>query len=179
MNTHVWKTVNEEMVGIDELVRLHYDAVYHLALSILEDDDLASDAAQETFIIANRKLASFRGASQVRTWLFAIGANVCRSKLRRRNARQRMRTAFGRTAPERPPLPEAAAVQADEARAVRQAVRQLPDKMRLPVILFYVHNLPTEQIATILDIRVGTVHSRLFHARKRLHGLLSGMEVQP
>lgn len=156
---------------IELLVSRYYEAIYRLALSILEDAAEAEDAAQEVFLAAARKLDSYRGDAAPKTWLFAIGVNVCRMQLRHRARQQRVRRAWavlrGHTTPVAPLLEEIAA-QAEESGWLVHAVRELDEKHRLPILLRYVHDMTAAEIAGILGIPEGTVYSRLHYAHRRL-----------
>jgi RNA polymerase sigma-70 factor (ECF subfamily) len=168
---------DEEAIGL--LVQDNQGAIFRLALSILDDPAEADEATQETFLAALRSLGSYRGAASLRTWLFAITINVCRSRLRRGRAWQRVKELFlggavsvsGRD--EQAAHPEALAVQREAEDAVWQAVQALGEKHRLPVILRYYHDLRVAEIAGVLGISEGTVHSRLSTARDRLRVALS------
>ncbi len=163
---------------IESLVTAHYPYVRRLALSIMDDPDEADDAAQEAFIAANRGLATFRGQSEVKTWLTSITVNACRGRLRKRKARQALSTTLQSLHLARPPQPspENLAVEREADRQLWQAVDALDDKHRLVVILRYVHELTTSEIAATLDISPGTVHSRLFYARRQLQQWLGFLE---
>ena len=178
------RTGDEEAVS--RLVQTHQAAVYRLALSILDDPGDADEATQETFLAALRSLADYRGQSALRTWLFAIGINICRSRLRQRQTRQHLhqllRGAWLTGAD--PVAPENAMVQRQANDAVWRAVQGLGDKHRLPVILRYYHDLPVDEIAAVLGLNAGTVHSRLSTARDRLRAALGSpaavrSEVEP
>jgi RNA polymerase sigma-70 factor (ECF subfamily) len=159
---------------IENLVTAYYSYVRRLALSILDDPEEAEDAAQEAFIAASRGLASFRGQSEVKTWLTSIAVNACRGRLRKRKAHLALTTTLQSLHLARPlqPSPESLAVQREADRQLWQAVDILDEKHRLVVILRYVHELSTSEIAAALDISQGTVHSRLFYARRQLQQCL-------
>jgi RNA polymerase sigma-70 factor, ECF subfamily len=163
---------------IESLVTAHYAYIHRLALSILDDLDEAEDATQEAFIAASRSLASFRGQSEVKTWLTSIAVNACRSRLRKRKARQVLTATLQSLHLARAAQlsPESLAVQREADRQLWQAVDALDDKHRLVVILRYVHELSTADIAAALDISQGTVHSRLFYARRQLQEWLGILE---
>jgi RNA polymerase sigma-70 factor, ECF subfamily len=169
--------------AIEWLVRNHQAAVYRLALSILDDPDEADEATQETFLAALRRLDGFRGDATLTTWLTAIAVNVSRDRLRRHQARQRLRrtlAGLGLAAQESPaaglpheePLPEAAAMRRESDEALWAAVQALGEKHRLVVILRYYHDMPTSEIARVLGLSEGTIHSRLSTARERLRATL-------
>lgn len=126
---------------VETLVHTYYDAVYRLALSILEDAAEAQDAAQETFISAAESLPDFRGEAQLKTWLLAIAANECRDALRRRQRRLRSALRKVQSLWSDPASPEEEAARCEDRDRVYRAVAALPQKQRLPVLLRYVHNL--------------------------------------
>jgi RNA polymerase sigma-70 factor (ECF subfamily) len=158
----------------EALVNQYYASIYRLALSILNNPDDAEDATQETFIAAINNLDGYRGASSLKTWLYAIGLNTCRGHLRKRRARDTMRKAWQSLQPlrSRPPTPEQTALSHESHTQLWAAVDALDEKHRLPVILRYAHNMSVSEIAETLDVNEGTVHSRLHYARKKLHGHL-------
>jgi RNA polymerase sigma-70 factor (ECF subfamily) len=163
----------------EALVEQYYTTIFRLALSILDDPDEAEDATQETLIAAILNLDHYRGESSLKTWLYAIALNTCRGHLRKRKARQTMRKAWQtlQSLVSKSPTPEERAVLTETEALVWQAVDSLAEKQRLPVILRYVHSLTVPEIAHILGISEGTVHSRLHYARRSLHGYLSHADI--
>ena len=166
-----------EPLAIERLVQIHQQDVYRLALSILDDPDEADDATQEVFLAALRSLDSFRGDASLKTWLFSITINLCRSRLQRGKSRARLRQILQSLFRSNRTHPESEAIQHEADSELWRAVHALDEKHRIPVILRYYHDLPVAEIAEILGIPVGTVHSRLNHARERLRTQLK--ERQP
>lgn len=165
-------------LAVDEFVRAYQQGVYRLAFSILEDADEAEDATQEALVAAVGKLETFRGQSALRTWVYAIALNVCRRRLQKRRSGQRLidvLQSWLHLRSEAPLLPEEAALDHEVQTGVARAVRALDEKHRLPVILRYYHDLPVSEIAQVLGLSEGTVHSRLFTARERLRLRLEPM----
>jgi RNA polymerase sigma-70 factor (ECF subfamily) len=161
-----------DSLAIERLVQTYQGDVYRLALSILDDSDEADDATQEVFLSALRALESFRGRSAFKTWLFSITLNVCRNRLGRNKSRGRLHQVLQSLFSQEQAHPEREALQNESDAALWRAVRGLDDKHRLPVILRYYHDLPVADIAEMLGIPSGTVHSRLNHAREKLRALL-------
>ena len=157
--------------AIEALVRAHEQAVYRLALSILDDPAEADEAAQDSFVAALEALKTYRGESAFTTWLYAITLNVCRTRLRRRRTWGRLMDslrALLRLGGDAPANPEAVVIQNEADAELWNAVTELDEKHRLPVILRYYQGFSTAEIAQLLAISEGTVHSRLFTARERL-----------
>jgi RNA polymerase sigma-70 factor, ECF subfamily len=165
--------------AIDSLIKEYSPALYRLAYSVLLDVDDAEEAVQDTFIAALRSLESFTGEA-LKPWLFGIALNQCRMKLRRRKALGRLREALKvlfRVTSAGPTHPESAVIANETSALVWRTVCALSEKHRLPIVLYYYHDLPVAEIAQILRIREGTVHSRLFVARERLRKALYGKVV--
>lgn len=161
--------------AIEALVRAHEQAVYRLALSILDDPAEADEAAQDSFVAALRALKTYRGESAFTTWLYAITLNVCRARLRQRRTWGRLMNslrALLRVGGDAPADPEAVIIQNEADAELWNAVTELDEKHRLPVILRYYQGFSTSEIAQLLGISEGTVHSRLFTARERLRAQL-------
>lgn len=165
-------------VSLDCLVRDYYPYVHRLALSILDNggqdiDQEADDAVQDIFILAARALSGFRGEASLKTWLTTIAVNHCRGRLRKRNSRLRLLTRIREDQESlQSDTPEEAVLGKNTNTGLWKAVDRLPEKQRIPLILHYVHDLPTADIAASLGIPEGTVHSRLHHARRKLHNML-------
>lgn len=165
-----------DALAIERLVQTYQAQVYRLALSIVDDPDEADDATQEVFVAALRALDSFRGEASLKTWLFRITVNVCRNRLGRSQRRGRLQQILQSLFTQEQAQPEKEAVQHESDSALWRAIQALDDKHRLPVILRYYHDLPVAEIAETLGVPVGTVHSRLNHAREKLRTQLKEAE---
>ena len=166
-----------DVVALENMVVAHRPTIYRLALSILDDAAEADEAAQDTLLAALRAVGSYRGEAAFSTWLYAITLNVCRARLRkRRTVDQLLHTlkTFFWAATEKPLWPEEAVVLTEHEAEVWQAVSELDEKHRWPIILRYYHDLSTGEIARVLKINEGTVRSRLHTAREQLRGRLTG-----
>jgi RNA polymerase sigma-70 factor (ECF subfamily) len=161
-------------LDIDQLIGEYYPYIRRLAYSILDDAHEAEDVAQETFIAAHQSLAGFRAESNPKTWLSAIAINASRGQLRKRRLRQVLSTTLHalHLLKSPPASPEQVAAQNETDQGIWDAVDALDDSHRLPVILRYAHGLSVSEIAQVLDLNLGTVHSRLHYARKVLHAKL-------
>jgi RNA polymerase sigma-70 factor (ECF subfamily) len=159
---------------IEQLLREFYPFIRRLAYSILDDLHEADDVAQETFIAAHHALSGFRNESNPKTWLSAIALNASRGRLRKRKVRQVLTNTLQtfHLLKKQPTSLEQTAIQNESDQSIWNAVDTLDEKHRLPVILCYVHELKVPEIAILLHISQGTVHSRLHYARKKLHAQL-------
>jgi RNA polymerase sigma-70 factor (ECF subfamily) len=150
------------------LVDTHYESVYHWLLHLAGHPEVAADLTQEAFLDLWRGLPGFRGESSLKTWLHRLAYHVFlrHSRSRRDHA----------PLPEEMPVasPVAALHQQD---ALMRAVAVLPEEQRLPVLLYYLREMNSGEVARVLGVPEGTVRSRLHYARERLRGLLAEEET--
>ena len=157
--------------AIQALVTSHQQDVLHLAHIILDDPAEAEEVTQEAFITAVGALASFRGEASFKTWLFSITINACRKKLRKRHTRERLTWALQsifRISGVGPTHPEEIIIRREARTELWKAIANLGEKHRLPILLHYEQGLTVNEIAQTLDLRPGTVLSRLYTGREKL-----------
>jgi RNA polymerase sigma-70 factor (ECF subfamily) len=161
--------------AFSSLVLLHQDAVYNMAFQRLGDADAALDAAQETFVKAFSQLAKFRGESSFKTWLLSIALNEAANQHRSRR-RHRAGSLEGREGvlpiPDQTPSPTAALETLDEVALVQRALQEADEDDAKLILLRDLENLSYGEIATVLQVPVGTVKSGLNRARGRLRAAL-------
>jgi RNA polymerase sigma-70 factor (ECF subfamily) len=159
------------------LVTDHQRMVYQLSHHLLGDPQEALDLSQEVFLRVFRMLKHFRGQSTLRTWIYRIVINQASNRQRwwrrRRRSQQVALEEHTATHGELPDVRESASpdreLQKREASAiVWRALDQLPFDQRAVLVLREIEGLSYEEIATSLDVAVGTVKSRLARARENL-----------
>jgi RNA polymerase sigma-70 factor (ECF subfamily) len=146
-----------------ELITRHERRVYAVCLRVLGNPDDAADAAQDALLAMVRKLDGFRGEAAFTTWLYRVAMNVCYDHLRRAQRRPVLHRADDAAAPE--PAVDDHAEAVAGAHDVAAALAQVPEDFRVAIVLADVHDLPYEEIATVLDLPVGTVKSRVHRGR--------------
>jgi RNA polymerase sigma-70 factor (ECF subfamily) len=146
------------------LVARHLDGSYKLAGYLLGNAGEAEDAVQEALGRAWRAWPRLRDPGSVGQWLDRIVANVCKTRIR---ARRRVRSvAFDDdTEVTAAPDPFRATLTRD---AVGRALDRLSPEQRVVVVLRYWRDMPLDQIATRLDVPLGTVKSRLHYSLRLL-----------
>jgi RNA polymerase sigma-70 factor (ECF subfamily) len=153
-----------------ELVCLHYDNVVHVVYRMCGDVQIAEDAAQEAFIRAWVNLPSYQTHSPLRNWLYRIAINAALDILRRKPEQSIEEEAM--TVTDQTPSPEAALMEKEKVALLQQAMKSLPEAARSVLVLREYGELSYQEIASVLDIPVGTVMSRLNYARNRLREVL-------
>jgi len=175
-----WALVQQCVAGEEDactrLVTDHQRMVYQLGLHLLGDAQEALDLSQEVFLKVFRTLRQFRGQSTLRTWIYRIVVNQASNRQRWWRRRRRAQQVplddvmlLPKGLPEgQTPLPDRVLQQRETSARVWQALDQLPFDQRAVVVLREIDGLSYEEIATSLDVAVGTVKSRLARARENL-----------
>lgn len=153
-----------QVAAFEELVRRHQDRVYRVAWRLLGDEREAEDAAQDAFLQAWRSLGAFRGDSAFGTWLYRITSNRCLNMLRGRRELEELPADRKSDSPSIETTVEARLQLED----VRRAIATLTPEQRIPLVLRELEHCSYEELATILDVSVSAVKSRLLRARVEL-----------
>jgi RNA polymerase sigma-70 factor (ECF subfamily) len=164
---------NGNVEGYNQLVRRYQEKVYWIARRTLGNHEDADDVTQEVFIKMYQGLNSFRGESNLFTWLYRITVNVSLNNIRKRKVKQLV--PFDKIIDQI--LPGTA--QADENvlkqeyhTILEKAIEQLPMKQKAVFIMRYHDELPFEEIAKILRKTVGGTKANYFHAVRNISGFI-------
>lgn len=164
--------------AFEELVRRYRNDVYALAFHYLRQREDAWDASQEVFIRAHRALGRFRGDASFKTWILRITANCCKDLFKKRRISTVSLEELGGDVgayTERDPSSELESRELGSA--IDTALAGLPHKHRTAFVLREFEGLSYQQMAEVMGCTMGTVMSRLHHARKKLQRALIGMGV--
>lgn len=160
---------NREAFG--ELVTRHRRTVYRVCYRFAGNHEDAADLAQDVFLRAYRAIGKFKGQSSVSTWLYRIAVNAGLNHVSaRRPAVEPLEGPHDVDAEAEPT--DARLVREERAARVRAAIAQLPPQQRATLILRVFHDLPHDEIASVLGNSVGAGKANLFHALRNLRRLL-------
>jgi len=146
---------------------------FRVALGVLRNRDDAEDVAQEAFLRAYQSFSRLRDRDRFRAWLVRITWRLALDRIRsarRREARETAVMVQEMNSPERT-VEDVRAAREFEQRLAR-ALDELPEKLRVVVLLGAIEGHDTREVGRLLDLPEGTVKSRLFHARKKLAEML-------
>ncbi|MEM7324132.1 MAG: RNA polymerase sigma factor [Actinomycetota bacterium] len=154
--------------AVDELLRRHYDRLYAVCRRVAGNDADAADGCQEALMAIVRGLPRFDGRSTFKTWSYRVATNACLDELRRRNRRPIAVMETPEPTSDEPGMDQRLADQM----VLDEAMEQLSEEFRLPVVLRDVGGLDYAEIAETLSIPPGTVRSRIARGRKQLSEIL-------
>jgi RNA polymerase sigma-70 factor (ECF subfamily) len=154
--------------GIAPLVEEHYQSLYRYAYRLSGAAADAEDLTQEAFCKAQAQLDTLRDPDRAKPWLFSILRNAYLHRARADRAHKQVSLeAVGDLPGESPPdVPEV------DPERLQQALTELPEGFRTPVILFYFEDMSYRDIAEQMDLPIGTVMSRLARAKTHLRDRL-------
>ena len=176
--------VRGETDAFGEIVNRWERKIFALCFGMLNREDEAKDAAQETFISAYKNLAKFRGDAKVSSWLHRIAVNQCLTVKRRSKSRgenfldedtneaERVFVAPGKLSPSN------RIEQKERHSIVRQAVSALPVELREVVVMKEFQEMTFQEISDTLEIPLSTVKSRLYTALKQLRMKLERCQIE-
>lgn len=170
--------------SFDALVSKYQGLVFNLCLKMLGNYEEALDVAQDIFLKVYESLKFFQGKAKFSTYLYRITINFCRNRLRALN-RYRKKAVFSIDDPvetedglierefaDKNPTPRESWEEKERQKAVLLALNSLSPEYKEVIILKEIEGLKYEEIASILNISVGTVKSRLSRARDILKNVL-------
>jgi RNA polymerase sigma-70 factor (ECF subfamily) len=158
-----------DMEAFEPLYEMHKASIYRTALAITGDRSAAEEILQETFLRAFKHIQNVREGVSVAPWLYRIAVNLAYDRAaRRRRWQVALDNVIEHLIVPASASPEQMVEQRELYGLVYEAIDKLEFKQRTALVLFYLHDFRLAEIAEILDCPVGTVKSRLHHARKNL-----------
>ncbi len=162
--------------AFEEVYSRYAQMIFNLAYRMSGKPEEAEDLTQEIFLRIHRHLARFNGRSALKTWVYRVTLNHCRSKLGRRHYPTQPladeNDGEGVNLVDESRDPEDLALARDASRQISLALRQVKPVFREAVVLRDLQGLSYDEIAEILEVRVGTVRSRIARGRDRLRVVL-------
>lgn len=164
-----------DRAALKVLYERHSDALFHFIRSRLRDPFEAGDVMQEVFLEIWRASARFEGRSAAKTWIFGIARNKAVDRMRR-GARMVLAEP-DEGAPDDAPNPEAVLEAASDAARVRECIGRLSDTHRSAIHLAFYSELPYGEIADVEGVPVGTIKTRILHAKRLLMHCLAAFRM--
>ena len=179
--TDMARLVAGQDAALNDLMERHGEKLFHYLIRCLQSEDDAADLAQETFVRVFQHRAKFDLNQKFSTWLYTIATNLVRNRYRYRTRHPQVSLdaeneatggSLGDSVPENKPTPSESLQGVERAEAVRDAVMQLPEELRTPLILCEYEEHSHAEIGAILNCTAKAVETRIYRARKQLRASL-------
>jgi RNA polymerase sigma-70 factor (ECF subfamily) len=168
--------------ALNELMGRHAPKLFNYLVRSLQNEEDAADAAQETFVRVYENRAKFDTGQKFTTWLYTIATNLVKDCYRHRTRHPQVSLDaeneatgedFRESMPENNPTPSESLQGSERAEAVRNAVGQLPEELRVPLILYEYEELSHAEIGGVLKCTPKAVETRIYRARQQLRTSLA------
>ena len=168
--------------ALNDLMERHGEKLFHYLIRCLQNEDDAADLAQESFVRVYQHRARFDTKQKFSTWLFAIATNLIKDRYRWRSRHPQVSldaesdqdgSSLGETLPAANPTPTERAEADERGEAVRQAIAELPEDLRTPLILAEYEEKSQAEIGEILGCTAKAVETRIYRARQQLRASLA------
>jgi len=165
------------LAQFEQTVLAHLDAAYNLARWLTRDDRDAEDVVQEAYLRAFQFFDGFHGGNS-RAWLLTIVRHTCYTWLRKNRAHESVVFDEELDFVESSVSTEELVLQNTDRQLLRHALEELPVEFREVIVLRELEGLSYKEIASIVDVPLGTVMSRLARARQRLQQSLTQPTIE-
>lgn len=168
--------------AFDELYDRYHKLVYFVAFKMCHNDADAQDVLQETFIEMKRSIKNLQKPSFFKLWMYRIINSKCK-KLFRKNKfdlteLEHNNVQYALLEDKQDYLPDKDLRYQNDANILHRFIDELPESQRMAVILFYMEQMTSAEIASVCDVSEGTIKSRLFTARNTLRKKIELYEKQ-
>ncbi|YCM45907.1 RNA polymerase sigma factor [Verrucomicrobiaceae bacterium 227] len=154
-----------------EIVHRYQNIITGVTLAILRDFSLSEDAAQEAFILAWQKMSTLKDGGKLRPWLCQIARNTALNHARKRRPEDELE----RSLIDPSPRPDEVAISRDERATVLSVLESLPEKYRLPLVLYYREDQSIRTVAKTLSQSEASVRKQLSRGRNLLKGQMADL----
>src|SRR5258706_2453677 len=170
--------------ALNDLMHRYAEPLFRYLARTLQDEDEAADLAQESFVRVYQHRARFKNASKFSTWLYAIATNLARDRFRRLTRHPSVsldaeNPVTGHTLADQITTtrlaPDDSLVANERAAAVREALAELPEDLRTPLVLAEYEDHTLAEIAQILACSPKAAEMRIYRARQQLRARLTKM----
>ncbi len=175
--------------GLDCLMQRYSKRLFHYLLRMVQDESAAGDLAEEAFVRVYQNRLKFKKGGKFTTWLYAIATNLARDHIRPRSRHPHVsldahsnsddhEADFHDRMPDEQPNPAERLASSEKAQQVRQAIADLPEDLRTPIILSVYEEKSHIEIAEIVGCSAKAVEMRIYHARTKLRDQLLDRKVR-
>ncbi len=170
-DTELIEACRHDPRSFGEVVRRHQRLVFGAAFRVVKDATVAEDVAQEAFLRAFKAVDGYRGEGELGAWLYRISRNLALNVVTRsrETPTEEMTELLD---PAR--TPEAETIRREDIRSVQLALRDVPELLRRPLVMYEYQHMSYEDIAATIGIPLNTVRSRIFRAKRALETRLEG-----
>jgi RNA polymerase sigma-70 factor, ECF subfamily len=161
-----------EPAAWDALFHRYQLPLYTYVFELVNDEQTSLDLVQETFIAAVRHIGGLRDDEKFGSWLFGIAHQKCIQRWRKQNREAILSEEIAESPDEFENRPDNLLIRQEQEAGFMNLLNQLPLPQRAVLLLYFIENFSLEEIARVTNTPLGTVKSRLHHAKRALRKLV-------
>jgi RNA polymerase sigma-70 factor, ECF subfamily len=164
--------------ALNELMARHKESVFRYVLRYTNNEAVAEDITEETFVKVYFSVNKFKPIAKVKTWIFKIASNLCHDHFRKNKKHDNLSMDDDENALLKDRLEESGKSSSDEVtmneleNAVKKGINKLPEKLKVPFVFVILEEHSYQECAGMLNCSVKTVETRIYRARKILRVLI-------
>ncbi|MGZ8900680.1 MAG: RNA polymerase sigma factor [Limisphaerales bacterium] len=171
-----------EDLALNRIMARHREKVFHYLIRLLQDEEEALDLAQETFVRVYLNREKFNPERRFSSWMYTIATNLARDRMRWLSRHKNVSleasvgesdATLGDTLKESRLTPNETLERDERVNQVKEALAEIPEELRTPLVLVEYEEMSQAEIATVLKCTPKAVENRLYRARKLLGEKLS------
>jgi RNA polymerase sigma-70 factor, ECF subfamily len=160
----------------DILFKRYQLPLYVYVFELVRDEQTSLDVVQETFIAACRHIGGLRDDGRFGSWLFGIAHQKCLQRWRKQSREEMLRDELVEAPVDYASAPDDLLIRREQEDEFMNLLNQLPLPQRSVLLLHFIEEFSLEEIAGITGVPLGTVKSRMHHAKRALRKLVKGAE---
>jgi RNA polymerase sigma factor (sigma-70 family) len=168
-------------LALNRIMGRHREKIFHYLIRLLQDEEEALDLAQETFVRVFLNRDKFNTKNRFSSWMYAIATNLARDRMRWLSRHKNVsleapvgnsEVSLGDLLKENRLAPDESLERDEQIKQVKEALAEIPEDLRTPLVLVEYEELSQAEIATVLNCTPKAVENRLYRARKLLRDKL-------
>lgn len=167
----IQKCLAGEQRYFEELVTRYKKLIYSVVYNMISDKEEVGDISQEVFIRIYKALSRYNPEYKFSTWAVRITTNLCLDILRKKKVESVPIDEIG-DLPSSSDSPEAKFISRERSEKIRKAIEGLPEKYKIPIVLFHQNGLSYEEMTRVLNEPMSIIKNRLYRARLMLREAL-------
>ncbi len=175
------KTLQDDFYAFEVLVKRYEKLVYNVAYKMMNNKEDSEDISQIVFIKIYKKLDSFKEGNSFKAWICTITSNACIDEIRSRKNKQTFsldkniegeENEFKKEVASTEATPEEAMINKENRKLLLDSIQELDEEQRQFIVLRDIQDLSYDEIATQLNLKLGTVKSKISRSRTKLQKII-------
>ncbi|MDP4180034.1 MAG: sigma-70 family RNA polymerase sigma factor [Bacillota bacterium] len=165
------RCIKGDQDAFSEIVSRYKRLVFKVVFNIINNEHEVNDISQEVFLKVYKNLRSYNPEYKFSTWIVKVATNHCLDTVRKKKV-DSLSIEEAADVSDKNDTPEESYIRKEKVQRIREAISELPEKYRVPIILFHQNGLSYEEMMKVMNEPITIIKNRLYRARLMLKGKL-------